>query len=102
MAACISWRGSRGTAAPFATHMRDCWSSHTSHSLIWCACLEQLVGLAVAAAWSAGGQRLAVALAGGGVSLRERSGAEAAALCLPAPVASIAWRPAECAQHGAF
>lgn len=51
----------------------------------------------MAASWSAGGQRLAIALAGGGVSLRERSGGEAAVLRLPAPVAGIAWRPAECA-----
>jgi len=55
-------------------------------------------GGALAIAWSAGGRLLAVALAGGGVSLRSRSGAQAAALCTPGPVAAIAWRPPRCAR----
>jgi len=58
----------------------------------------QLAGRALAIAWSAGGRLLAVALAGGGVSLRSRSGAQAAALCTPGPVAAIAWRPPRCAR----
>lgn len=59
--------------------------------------LLQLPGTALAVAWSASGRRLAVALAGGRVTLRERSGAEAAVLRTPAPVGAIAWRPPLCA-----
>lgn len=69
----------------------------SSTHLTCVAVRRQLPGTALALAWSASGRRLAVALAGGRVTLRERSGAEAAALRTPAPVGAIAWRPPLCA-----